>query len=242
MNTAIMAEWLEWFDRRMEGRKVLLLLGNFSAHECALDKLELKNVRVELLPANTMSLCQPCNQGIIYVLKGHYQQHFTHWCLEQWEAGKEPLSEVNLLMAICWLVSAWELDVKGVTLANCFTKSRVMLTKEERLLEDEVGLRRGMRPGTERVGRGRNREVRPTDDEDDEEATSPAPTVEQAVHGQPGAELEIDRLRSEIEESVSRLCQLGCISAALPADDFIAPDDKGVDDPDDDLVAHILLL
>jgi hypothetical protein len=143
-------------------------------------------------------------------------------------------------MAIRWLVSAWELDVKGITLANCFTKSRVMPTEEERLLDDEVGLRRGMRPGTERVGRGRNMGVRRADDEDDEEATSPAPPVEREVQGQPGAELEIDRLRSEIGETASRLCQLGHISAALPADNFIAPDDEGVDDPDDDLVAHIV--
>jgi hypothetical protein len=118
MNSAIMVGWLEWFDRRIDGRKVLLLLDNFSAHECALQTLELKNVRVEFLPPNTTSLCQPRDQGIIYALKGYYQCQFTQWCLDQWDNGHEPLAEVNLLMAIRWVVSAWESDVKGSTLAN----------------------------------------------------------------------------------------------------------------------------
>jgi hypothetical protein len=34
-----MEEWLEWFDRCMVGRKVLLLFNNLSAHESALQGL-----------------------------------------------------------------------------------------------------------------------------------------------------------------------------------------------------------
>jgi hypothetical protein len=93
MNGAIMKEWLEWFDWRMDGRKVLLLLDNFSAHESALQSVELKNVKVVFLPPNTTSLCQPCDQGIIRALKGHHRQSFSRWCLEQWEEGKDPIEE-----------------------------------------------------------------------------------------------------------------------------------------------------
>ncbi len=118
-----MEMWLEWFDRRMEGQKVLLLLDNFSAHECAVESLELKNVRVEFLPPNTTFLGQPCDPGIIYALKGYYRRYFTQWCLDKSDGGQDPLSEVNLLMAIWWVACAWDSDVKGSTLANCFRKS-----------------------------------------------------------------------------------------------------------------------
>ncbi len=83
MTGAIMEEWLELFDRRMAGRKVLLLLDNFSAHESALQGLQLHNVRVVFLPPNATLRCQPCDQGIIKALNGHYRPNFTHWCLEQ---------------------------------------------------------------------------------------------------------------------------------------------------------------
>ncbi len=115
-----------WFDRRMAGRSVLLLLDNFSAHQSALDNVELQNVRVVFLPPNATSVCQPCDQGIIRALKVHYRRHFTRWCLERWECGSNPIKEVNLLMAIRWVVSAWELDVRQTSIENCFRKSGVM--------------------------------------------------------------------------------------------------------------------
>jgi hypothetical protein len=46
----------------MTGRKVLLLLDSFSSHRAGVDLLEtqdieLINVRIEFLPANTTSVC-----------------------------------------------------------------------------------------------------------------------------------------------------------------------------------------
>ena len=35
MTTVIMLDWLTWFDKRMSGRKVLLLIDGFSAHKAA---------------------------------------------------------------------------------------------------------------------------------------------------------------------------------------------------------------
>ena len=54
MTTVIMLEWLTWFNKRMQNRKVLLLIDGFSAHEAAvqtaLENGSLKNTRVEFLP------------------------------------------------------------------------------------------------------------------------------------------------------------------------------------------------
>ena len=81
MTSIIMIEYLQWFDAQMAGQKVLLLLDNCSSHECAIDLLKedvlpLQNTRVELLPANTTSLFQPLDQGIIKNLKALYQQYW----------------------------------------------------------------------------------------------------------------------------------------------------------------------
>jgi hypothetical protein len=49
-------------------------------------------------------------------------------------------------------VSAWQLDVKGETIENCFTKSGVLKSDADNLLDWEVGLGRGdwARPVEER--------------------------------------------------------------------------------------------
>ena len=70
MNGEIFKEYLEWFDAQFSGRKVLLLMDSFSAHETALEALErddktLRNTRIEFLPKNATSLHQPLDQGII---------------------------------------------------------------------------------------------------------------------------------------------------------------------------------
>ena len=77
MTTVIMTEWLTWFDKRMYGRRVLLLLDNFSVHEAAVQTLTenntLKNIRVEFLPPNCTSVYQPLDQGIIANFKLYYR-------------------------------------------------------------------------------------------------------------------------------------------------------------------------
>ena len=71
MTGLIMEEYLRWLDNKMrvEGRKVLLLLDNFSGHELSVQLVSglegLDNVRIEWLPANTTSHWQPLDQGII---------------------------------------------------------------------------------------------------------------------------------------------------------------------------------
>ena len=58
----IMVEWLRWFDNLMAGRKVILIIDNFSAHECVVAELEvmplgsgLLNTEICWLPLNTTS-------------------------------------------------------------------------------------------------------------------------------------------------------------------------------------------
>ena len=66
MTRGFFLEYLAWFDGQMVGRKVLLLIDSFSAHESTVKQLQedkaipsLKNTRVEFLLVNTIVLYQP---------------------------------------------------------------------------------------------------------------------------------------------------------------------------------------
>jgi hypothetical protein len=61
-----MMQYLRWFNNLMVGRKVILLMDNFSAHESAVTELEsmplstgLVNTQICWLPPNTTSKLQP---------------------------------------------------------------------------------------------------------------------------------------------------------------------------------------
>jgi hypothetical protein len=73
MNTGIMVEYLGWLDNKLRGRRCLLLMDNFSVHECTVTlvggKKGLQNIEIEWLPPNTTSYWQPLNQGIIAMFK-----------------------------------------------------------------------------------------------------------------------------------------------------------------------------
>ena len=136
MTSTIMEEWLRWFDSRMAGRKVVLLMDNFSAHTAALQiinstPLKLQNTLVIWLPPNSTSRYQPLDQGIIQAWKAHWKRHWIHFLLQEFEAGKDPLSTMNVLRAIRWGIEAWELNIPRSALQNCFKKAGFFNTNEE---------------------------------------------------------------------------------------------------------------
>jgi hypothetical protein len=75
MTGLICKEYLWWLNTKIkgEGRKVLLLMDNFSGHELAVQLVGglqgLSNVRIVWLPPNTTSKWQPMDQGIIASFK-----------------------------------------------------------------------------------------------------------------------------------------------------------------------------
>lgn len=122
-----MEEWLRWFNRQISDRKVVLLINNFSAHELAIENLgeSLQNTRVIWLRANSTSLLQPLDQGIIKNFKAYYCKYWLEYILDETEQGKNLLKTMNVLKAIRFLCKAWRLDLQPETITNCWKKSEI---------------------------------------------------------------------------------------------------------------------
>ena len=106
MTGAICKRFLQWFDNKMHGRKVLLLLDNFSGHELGVQKVGgiggPENIKIRWLPPNTTSHWQPLDQGIIASFKLHYRRQWVDYILRILQTDKDSNQTVNLLKAIQW--------------------------------------------------------------------------------------------------------------------------------------------
>jgi hypothetical protein len=132
MTGLICEEYLRWLNNKMrsEGRKVLLLMDNFSGHELAVQLIgglqSLSHVRIAWLPPNTTSAWQPMDQGIIASFKLQYRKLWIAFMLREYEADKNPQKTVNLLRAVQWTQAAWETSVTIDTIRRCWWKSTLI--------------------------------------------------------------------------------------------------------------------
>jgi hypothetical protein len=128
MTAVIFEEWIRWFDNQMTGRKVILLMDNFSAHEAAITNINsstfpLQNTLVIWLPANSTSRFQPLDQGIIQAWKSHWKRQWARYLVHEFDEGCDPISTMNVLKAIRWGIQAWKIDLKTSSIENCFHKA-----------------------------------------------------------------------------------------------------------------------
>ena len=92
MTTQIFIEFIHWFNLRMTGQKVALLIDNFSVHQAAVadilaSKTLLKNTLIIWLPINSISQYQPLDQGIIHSWKANWKQYWIKYILFEFEAN-----------------------------------------------------------------------------------------------------------------------------------------------------------
>jgi hypothetical protein len=128
MNTTIMVEWLRSFYQHIgTTRRVLLTMDNFSAHYSGIELCPPPtNIRICWLPANSTSRFQPLDQGIIQNCKAHYRRHWLQYLLQAYDSNTDPLSSMNLHLAIRWMVRSWNNEVTNTTIYNCFRKSTLV--------------------------------------------------------------------------------------------------------------------
>ncbi|GLV33559.1 hypothetical protein CBL_20277, partial [Carabus blaptoides fortunei] len=126
MTSEIFRNWLTTWDLKLlhKQRKILLLVDNCAAHP-HLDHL--KNMQLEFLPANTTSLVQPMDMGIIKNLKTLYRGKLVNFILESTDenlltsttTAREISSKINILQAIQFIADSWR-AIKICTIQNCF--------------------------------------------------------------------------------------------------------------------------
>lgn len=140
MTGTIWERWLRRLDSKMvqQGRHVLLLIDNCSAH---VDVAGLKNVKVQFLPANTTSILQPCDQGVIRTLKAYFRTALRRSIIDaidgNEERGPEVVKKLTVLNAMEMLDDAWT-KVTDQTIKNCFQKGGFTLEAPERSADQDA--------------------------------------------------------------------------------------------------------
>lgn len=102
MTKDIFPEWIELWVKELHAkkRKILLLIDNCTAHAIT---MQLKNIEIVYLPANTTSIFQRCNHGIIRTMKAYYQNEMRTRIIEDIEKANianDIAKKTTLLQAI----------------------------------------------------------------------------------------------------------------------------------------------
>ena len=126
MTGTIFQDWISQLNRKMrlQKRHVLLLIDNAPSHP---HDLELSNITIRFLPANTTSVLQPLDLGIIKNIKCHYRTRLLRSVLaklETSESASDVAKSVSVLDACSWVASAVR-EVKPETVVRCFAKAGV---------------------------------------------------------------------------------------------------------------------
>lgn len=123
LNTDIFRKIVLKFNNRMKNmnKNVLLFLDNFSAHSV---DLNLSNVKLMFFPANSTSVLQPLDQGIIHSFKAHYRKELIALMISKLEVGID-FKPNSIDLFICMNLIKQSLNaVTNQTIINCFNKSR----------------------------------------------------------------------------------------------------------------------
>ena len=94
---------------------------NCSAHP----DMVLSNIKLVKLPANTTSVLQPCDQGIIKCFKDYYRRKIVNEITHRMMANKKLTIndvKINMLTAVVSIHHGWKL-VTSTTIQNCFRKA-----------------------------------------------------------------------------------------------------------------------
>jgi hypothetical protein len=122
------------------GRSIVLLCDNVPTHtvqdaevdeELGLKVINLSNVKLIFLPANTTSVIQPLDQGIIAAVKTHYWRLLVRWLLTEAGAAENKDKSLRELkptsyQMMQWLQQAWTQCIAHSVIRNCWYKAGIL--------------------------------------------------------------------------------------------------------------------
>ncbi|XP_041364109.1 tigger transposable element-derived protein 6-like [Gigantopelta aegis] len=137
MTIALFTGWITSVNKimRQQKRKIIMLLDNATSHG---PNLELSNVTLKYLPANTTSHLQPLDQGIIRAFKARYRRHMLRYLVTRIDVvgnASDLCKQLTLLDAIHWISQAWN-EMKPNMISKCFSVAGFSPT-DESVLEDD---------------------------------------------------------------------------------------------------------
>jgi hypothetical protein len=110
MNGLVFQEFFTLFKQQVGKRKVFLLIDGYRAYRIGLELWltanSFTNIRVEFLPPNTTSMCQPLNQEIIQTWKAYYRRRWVRFQADCYEQGEDPFQKISILQAVRWGIDA----------------------------------------------------------------------------------------------------------------------------------------
>ena len=131
MTQTVFCDWLLKFNRlfRRNGKKVLSLVDNCSAHKCEAIQDSLDHVNVVFLPPNTNSVIQPCDADIINAFKLNYRRLMLRKVgglvdnptIEKLDT-KALKKNINVPHCLQYAKDAWQ-SVTETTVQNCWRKA-----------------------------------------------------------------------------------------------------------------------
>ncbi|XP_065837915.1 tigger transposable element-derived protein 4-like [Oscarella lobularis] len=132
MTRDIFDPWIRRFNGKMssQGRKVLLFLDNASSHS---HNLDLSNVKIQFLPANTTSVLQPLDLGKIQNMKCHYRSQILRSVLSKIDlsaSATEIAKSITVLDACHWIKTAVS-KINPETVQKCFHKAGFEFQQED---------------------------------------------------------------------------------------------------------------
>jgi hypothetical protein len=120
MTSGLFLEWLQSLNAMLEqqGRRIALIMDNAPCHCFP----ELTCIKFIKLPANTTSITQPLDHGIIRNFKVNYRKKLLEkliYYLDSAGSLDEIVRKITLLDAMSWIASAWN-SVSADCIRKCF--------------------------------------------------------------------------------------------------------------------------
>ena len=157
MTAGAFLAWLKHTQHVVEtetpGRRILLLVDNYRSHTAAMRfPQDFPNIRVEALPANSTSVTQPLDAGIIAVFKRRYRHHVARRAYENSllaEASADTGSSsraVRVSMARISNFEGWQLaaqawsEVTPRTIRDCFAHVPILSDNQREKLRAGNGV------------------------------------------------------------------------------------------------------
>lgn len=122
-----MSDWLLSFYERVDGRRVLLLLDDYHAHQAAVESTPPPaNVHIQFFPTQHGGINPPLKMGITQSLKQHYRKNYLSYLAKGFQAGQNPVRTMNLYYTLNWITRIWRRDVANATIFKSFRRSNLI--------------------------------------------------------------------------------------------------------------------